>query len=86
MSNQNTTEGDCPPTNYSAFPFVVGDSQQGMTLRDYFAAKAMAAMLTHDAHKNDWTDANVAEWSYNAADAMMDFRQNAEVNHSPDKS
>ena len=56
-----------------AFP---PNEQKGMTLRDYFAAKAMAAMMTHDAHKHDWSDAKVAGWAYATADAMMNFREN----------
>tara|TARA_R110002167_G_C12164942_1_gene602866 strand:- start:62 stop:277 length:216 start_codon:yes stop_codon:yes gene_type:complete len=50
----------------------------GMTLRDYFAAKAMAAMMTGDSYAQDWTDAKVAEWSYNAADAMIAERKSKE--------
>lgn len=84
MSNQDTPEGDCPPTNCSAFPFDMGDgsgrvTQHGMTLRDYFAAKAMAAMMTQPEAANDWTDEKIAEWAYNAADAMLIRRQNDQV-------
>lgn len=46
----------------------------GMTLRDYFAAKAMQAILSHT-----WPDANVnpddvAEWAGKQADAMLKER------------
>lgn len=42
MKNENTNE---KPTNPSAFPFVVeyhrhSETNEGMTLRDYFASKA----------------------------------------------
>lgn len=49
--------------------------QEGMTLRDYFAAKAMAALLTQPEAANNWADERVAEWAYNAADAMLAERE-----------
>ncbi|WP_175698514.1 hypothetical protein [Burkholderia ambifaria] len=46
----------------------------GMTLRDYFAAKAMAAMLTHDVN-GDWPEhTNVAKHAYDMADEMLRAR------------
>ncbi len=52
--------------------------QDGMTLRDYFAAKAMTAMLDlckHDAHEGaEYTD-YIAGVSYRMADAMLKARQ-----------
>ena len=46
----------------------------GMSLRDYFAAKAMAAMLTiEDVHLN-YGESEVAVWSYQQADAMLKQR------------
>ena len=84
METTTTTppKADRSSSDCSAFPDPCGahpgafppNEDKGMTLRDYFAAKAMAAMLTYDAQKNDWPDAKVAEWAYNVADAMMDFR------------
>lgn len=49
-------------------------ASEGMTLRDYFAAKAMAAMLTSDATKHDWSNAKVVIWSYEIADDMLRAR------------
>jgi len=45
-----------------------------MTLRDYFAAKALMGIL---AHKNalDWTYLATAEDSYRYADAMIKARE-----------
>ncbi len=40
--------------------------QNGMTLRDYFAAKAMQAFLADDGHIE-----RVAEYAYSMADAMI---------------
>lgn len=59
-----------------AFPTAAdnghSDNQDGMDLRDYFAAKAMQAMLTESIHGVE----GVAKWSYEVADAMMKARQN----------
>jgi len=47
----------------------------GMTLRDYFAAKAMQGMLTHPDSRAD-VDASVyAKGAYVMADAMMKERE-----------
>jgi len=54
---------------------------EGMTLRDYFAAKAMQAMLT-DAYTDGRCAPNcsapkhmIADWAYAMADYMMDRRK-----------
>jgi hypothetical protein len=44
---------------------------QGMTLRDYFAAKALANKYTQNATMPD----KVAEWAYVIADAMLKARE-----------
>lgn len=52
-------------------------SSRGMTLRDYFAAKAMQAIIDSDYHfdiKNLLVVDAVAEMSYNYADAMLKAR------------
>jgi len=47
----------------------------GMTLRDYFAAKAMAAMLSiENVHLNN-SETEIATWAYQQADAMMEVRK-----------
>jgi hypothetical protein len=45
----------------------------GMTLRDYFAAKALANLYTHDSGN----PGKVAEWAYHIADAMLAERESA---------
>jgi len=47
--------------------------ESGMTLRDYFAAKAMQAMLS----KNGFYDNEdqFSDWCYETADAMMKARE-----------
>ena len=49
-----------------------GEPQQGMTLRDYFAAKAMQGSLASDDDIN-YPD-KFAEWCYEIADAMLKER------------
>ena len=48
-----------------------GDSNQGMTLRDYFAAKAMQAILSNA--ETFWDGA--APLAYEYADAMLEARK-----------
>jgi hypothetical protein len=49
-----------------------------MTLRDYFAAGAMSAMLVQDANAHNWSNEKVAEWAYDTADAMLAARSGKE--------
>jgi hypothetical protein len=62
----------------SAFP--ISGSQyrhtEGMTLRDYFAAKAIQGFLAYAAHKGIYAppDDELASASYQLADAMMKAR------------
>ena len=46
---------------------------QGMTLRDYFAAKAMQALVARE----DWdTETDFySTWAYEMADSMMEARE-----------
>jgi hypothetical protein len=47
---------------------------QGMTMRDYFAAKALTGLLTEA--NMDYKDNAVAKLAYSLADAMMKARNN----------
>jgi len=63
----------------AAFPSA-GGSASGMDLRDYFAAKALAALLIRvDTVSGDWvtngTPLQAAESAYEYADAMLKARQ-----------
>jgi hypothetical protein len=51
-----------------------GDPNQGMTLRDYFAAKVMQAFIG-SANLNVFDDAAVARAAYTMADAMLSQRE-----------
>ena len=56
---------------------IVVDPQKGITLRDYFAAKAMVAFI----NKDEWQSTvgeisvNVAFNAYSLADAMLEARE-----------
>jgi hypothetical protein len=66
------------PDSMPAFPtFPVADGGRygglGMTLRDYFAAKAMHASLSLDP-ANAASSGEHARWAYEMADAMLAAR------------
>jgi hypothetical protein len=59
-----------------AFPIVVGDQMTpGMTLRDYFAAKAMQEMIEYGPWSDEQDMGKVAECAYRQADAMLKARE-----------
>ena len=60
-------------TGGPAFPRGEIQTAPGMTLRDYFAAKAMEADMVAGVHENDfaWSAAR----SYKMADAMLKARE-----------
>jgi len=66
-----------------AFPCIDdnGDKYAGMLLKDYFASKAMQALLsctldqTIDNFKTDKSAETLAKMSYHIADAMMEERE-----------
>ena len=62
--------------NEPAFPamhFDLAENEHGMTLRDYFAAKAMTGLLTAEI-VGEYSNEHVAEISYRIADAMLKAR------------
>jgi hypothetical protein len=64
-------------TGGPAFPahhFDMTEGEHGMTLRDYFAAKAMQGMM-HDVSQP--VGEVIAEWAYQVADAMLRAREAA---------
>ena len=70
------------PGHYFAAP----ENSPGMTLRDYFAAKAMAAMLSTDYRDDgkpwalDSMHQSLAVRAYQIADAMLAARQQEDGN------
>lgn len=64
--------------NPQAFPFVRDADFEygvGMTLRDYFAAKAMAAYVADESWRLDMANEATARCAYAMADAMLKARQ-----------
>jgi hypothetical protein len=56
-----------------AFPYTDScDVEPGMSLRDYFAAKAMQAFLSENSNV-EWE--HIAIWSYKVADKMLAERE-----------
>ena len=50
--------------------------QDGMALRDYFAAKAMQAVLTRESFfHNEPFEKGVSQWCYSMADEMLKARE-----------
>jgi len=64
--------------NEPAFPTHYTE-MAGMSLRDYFAAKAMAALIICADQDNPQSafanNKNCAKWAYEYADAMLDARK-----------
>jgi hypothetical protein len=58
------------------------EQQRGMTMRDYFAAKAMTGLIAHEQKASPLSGANIGDFdkrvafaAYRYADAMMSRRQ-----------
>jgi len=58
----------------SAFPREDGSVHRGMTLRDYFAGRAMQGMLSENSGIRYPTD-ELVDFAYKVADAMMKARE-----------
>jgi hypothetical protein len=52
-----------------------GDPNQGMTLRDYFAAKAMQGFMANKSNPMHFQPEADASWAYSIADAMLKARE-----------
>ena len=61
-------------TNTPAFPVEGGSIYTGMTLRDYFAAKAMQTYMISEIWNPD-TYKSAARSAYEVADAMLKARE-----------
>lgn len=63
--------------NWPAFPamhFDLKENEQGITIRDYFAAKAMQGMLSENSGVRYPTD-ELVDFAYKIADAMLKARE-----------
>jgi hypothetical protein len=59
----------------SAFPHETSHGyDNGMTLRDYFAGKALQGLMSKVKPEAHWEDYR-AKWSYEVADAMLKARE-----------
>jgi hypothetical protein len=70
--------------NIPAFPVEMNYTQEnekfnGMTLRDYFAAKAMQGMFNYWDENPHLEFEHIADCSYDMADAMMKARDKDET-------
>ena len=65
------------PPAFPKTPFIeIGTPQDGMTLRDYFAAKAMSLYFQGpDADEIVGHPDAIAEWCYIMADSMLKARE-----------
>jgi len=61
-----------PTSQSERYPQII---EGGMELRDYFAAKAMQAMITHPDSRDDVVAGVYAKGAYVMADAMMEARK-----------
>lgn len=50
---------------------VFDSAEDGMTLRDYFAAKAMQGFCAHPSAGIEWSSLEIARAAYAQADAMI---------------
>jgi len=70
--------------NTPAFPFVAKDHtgtmiNMGMSLRDYFAAQALASSTGwYLSEINNWDNKERADWAYKQADQMLIKRESDE--------
>jgi hypothetical protein len=81
MSDTKNTGGPAFPTAYKSYDGVGGFTTEyvnGMTLRDYFAAKAMQGILAHPLRgnaSNGFIQHAAAREAYEIADAMLEARE-----------
>lgn len=69
------TGGPAFPYSFVACPTEETFVAQGMTLRDYFAAKAMQALLARLMYGIEDDPTDVATVAYDYADAMLKARE-----------
>lgn len=61
--------------NYNIAAFPLADTADGMTLLDYFAAKAMMAEMNEGIPSKDTLRESVAKFAYMQAAAMLEARK-----------
>jgi hypothetical protein len=74
MSKTNTGGPAFPSSEWDA-EYQRRFDTDGMTLRDYFAAKAMQGNLASMVEGQEFNPSMGAEWAYKVADAMLKARE-----------
>ena len=74
MSNTNTGGPAFPTTDFTHAGQIIPGSE-GMTLRDYFAAKAMQAYASDPDWRSDMGPIDTAFAAYKLADVMLKARE-----------
>ena len=59
---------------FPAMHYDLADNEHGLTMRDYFAAKAMMALIAHPDSDGDKPPSVFAKTAYVMADAMLKAR------------
>ena len=73
---EKKTGGPAFPVSHDMALVAGLQNAYGMTLRDYFAAKAMAAMLVEDPdYHQRYEFIDLSDFSYRCADAMLKARE-----------
>jgi hypothetical protein len=80
--NEEVKAGEWIGKHLFAFPanhYDLADSEHGLTMRDYFAAKAMQALIAHEQKASHLSGANIGDFdvrvafaAYRYADAMVE--------------
>jgi len=67
---------------FPAMHYDLADNEHGLTMRDYFAAKAMTGLIAHEQKASHLSGANIGDFdervafaAYRYADAMMSRRE-----------
>ena len=75
MNDTIHTGGPAFPTRMEGGPHLDPQMIPGMTLRDYFAAKAMASLIVAVcANHEQYSESELAKCAYMHADAMLSVR------------
>ena len=62
--------------NKNAFPIEINEhTDNGMTLRDYFAAAALQGLIANKRHMGI-DCVTMSDWAYKVADSMLNEREN----------
>ena len=59
---------------FPALHYDLADNEHGLTMRDYFAAKAMQGSIAGTPHNVDIEPTELATWCYIMADRMLKAR------------